>query len=168
MVHPSSGLRWLLLAAAPIGCSDHVLPPSDETATLSWAGAARPFSWPTKLAQQTYTLPKNGLNDALSAQICSLSEKVVDDCFDTSTGGSHAPLLPAAAEAALSVRDTASASKPLNAESERGAPRFAVRWAYEGREATVCAPWSAGSLLPACRHSRAAQGRPRQTYWSPR
>src|SRR5438105_9244244 len=53
MVQPSTGLRWPLLAAAPIGCSDHVLPPSDDTPTLSCAGAARPFSWPTKLAQQT-------------------------------------------------------------------------------------------------------------------
>src|SRR6266849_772334 len=33
IVHPSRGLRWPLLAAAPIGCCFQVSPPSDETAT---------------------------------------------------------------------------------------------------------------------------------------
>src|SRR5712691_3857698 len=61
IVQPSSGLRWALLAAAPIGWMLHVSPPSLETPTCSWAGAALPFSWPTKLAQHVYTVPKNGL-----------------------------------------------------------------------------------------------------------
>ena len=66
-------------------------------------------------AQHVYTLPKNGLLAALSAQICSLSENVVFDCRDTITGGVQALLVPAAAACTLSVRDTAIASKPLNA-----------------------------------------------------
>src|SRR5437868_7247691 len=126
-VHPSSGFRWLLLAAAPIGWMLHVSPPSDDTPTLSCAGAALPlFSWPAKSAQQTYTVPKKGLKDALSAQICSLSENVVWDWWETMTGGIHAAWSVAAA-AALSVRDTAIASKPLNAVSERTALKFEVR-----------------------------------------
>ena len=75
-----------------IWCCVQVSPPSCETATCSGAGAALPFSWPTNDAQQTYTVPKNGLDDALSAQICSLSENVVDDCRLISTGGIHAAL----------------------------------------------------------------------------
>src|SRR5437764_14595558 len=47
MVQPSRGLRFLLSAAAPIGCCFHVSPPSVDAATCSWAGAALPFSWPT-------------------------------------------------------------------------------------------------------------------------
>src|SRR6266851_8940764 len=43
-VQPSSGLFWPLLAAAPMGCSVHVSPPSEEAAIWSCAGAARPFS----------------------------------------------------------------------------------------------------------------------------
>src|SRR5438046_8149513 len=39
IVHPSSGLRWLLLAAGVIWCWLHVSPPSGETATISGAGA---------------------------------------------------------------------------------------------------------------------------------
>src|SRR5579859_4286263 len=59
-VQPSRGFRWPLLAAAPIGCCAHVLPPSCETATWSCAGAALGLSsWPWNMAQQTYTLPKN-------------------------------------------------------------------------------------------------------------
>src|SRR5690242_17862745 len=52
-VQPSSGLRWPLFAAAPTGWTLHVSPPSLETPTCIWAGAALPFSMPTKLAQQT-------------------------------------------------------------------------------------------------------------------
>src|SRR4051794_31109109 len=58
IVQPSTGLRFLLSAAAPIGCSLHVWPPSRDTATCNWAGAALPFSCPTNEAQQRYTLPK--------------------------------------------------------------------------------------------------------------
>src|SRR5207253_3940951 len=53
MVQPSSGLRSLLLAAAPIGCSVQVSPPSDETATWSCAGAALLFILLWNFAQQT-------------------------------------------------------------------------------------------------------------------
>ena len=104
-------------------------PPSRDTPTLSGAGAALPFSWPLNCAQQTYTVPKKRLDDALSAQTCSLSENVVLDCLEMTTGGFHAALMLAAAEATSSVRETAIASKPLNAASERVAPKFEVRLA---------------------------------------
>src|SRR5438270_5218295 len=96
---------------------------------MSGAGAAFPFSWPRNDAQQRYTLPKNGLEATLSAQICSLSENVVVDCFDTRTGGIQALLTLAAAAATLSVRDTATASNPLNASSERTALKLEARLA---------------------------------------
>ena len=133
MVQPSIGLRLRLFAAAPICCTVQVSPPSCETPTWSGAGAAFGLSsCPRKAAQQTYTVPKNALDAALSAQICSLSEKVVDDCLEMTTGAFHAALPaapPVAASATLSVRDTAMASKPLNPASERTALRFAVRFA---------------------------------------
>jgi hypothetical protein len=106
-----------------------VSPPSWLTATCKGAGAALPFSWPTNAAQHTYVVPKNGLDDALSAQICSLSENVVDDCREISTGGFQALFTPAAAAARSSVRETAMPSKPRNVCSERVAPRLAVRLA---------------------------------------
>src|SRR5205809_951825 len=100
---------WVTGPATARG-ADHVPPPFDEVETL----------------------PKNGLDEALSAQICSLSEKVVEDWCATSTGGIQAAL-PAAvlveAIATSSVRETASASKPLNTSSDRVAPRFAARLA---------------------------------------
>ena len=71
------------------------------------------FSWPWNIAQQTYTLPKNGLEVALSAQICDLSEKVVFDCLDTTTGLIHELLLPMLSGVGLSIRETAIASNPL-------------------------------------------------------
>src|SRR5437763_6386129 len=46
IVHPSSGLIWLLPAAGLIWCWDQVSPPSEDTATCSGAGAALPFSCP--------------------------------------------------------------------------------------------------------------------------
>src|SRR5438552_5845517 len=73
-VQPSIGLRWPLLAAPVTWCTSQVVPPSCDAPTCSGAGSALPFSWPTKLAQHTYTVPKNGLRDTLSAQICDLSE----------------------------------------------------------------------------------------------
>jgi len=118
-----------LFAAAEIWCCVQVSPPSWLTATCSGAGAALPFSCPTNAAQHTYVVPKNGLEEALSAQICSLSEKVVEDCREMTTGGSQAALLLAAAAWTLSVRETAIASKPLNVCSERVAPTLAVRFA---------------------------------------
>ena len=122
-----------LFAAAPICCTLQVSPPSCETATWSGAGAAFALSsWPRKAAQQTYTVPKKALDAALSAQTCSLSENVVDDCLEMTTGCRHAALPaspPAAASVTLSVRETAIASKPLKLASERTALRFAVRFA---------------------------------------
>src|SRR5436190_12800473 len=133
MVQPSAGLRWLLFAAAVIWCVRQVSPPSCETPTNSGAGAALPlFSCPRNAAQQAYTVPKNGLDSALSAQICSLSENVVPDCWLMITGCIQAALPegpPKAAVSGSSVRETAIASKPLNTLSERVAPRFDVRLA---------------------------------------
>ena len=88
-----------------------------------------PFSWPRNEAQHTYVVPKYRLEDALSDQICSLSENVVEDCREISTGGIHAALVPAAAACTLSVRETAMASKPLNAASDRVASTLEVRLA---------------------------------------
>jgi hypothetical protein len=59
-------------------------------------------------------LPKFGLVAALSAQMSSLSLKVAADCLDATTGGFQAFLSPAAAAAASSVRDIATADPPLN------------------------------------------------------
>ena len=75
---------------------------------------------------------RTGCDDALSAQICSLSENVVDDCLlTTHRRASRRPCRwsPAAAARGSSVRDTAIASKPLKACSERAAPKLAVRFA---------------------------------------
>src|SRR6516165_6940995 len=113
MVQPSGGLRRGLLAAAEIWCCVQVAPPSLETATWSAAGRALPFSWPWNLAQQTYTLPKNGLEAALSAQTCDLSEKVVFDCLEITTGGIHELFFRMLPAVGLSIRDTAIASNPL-------------------------------------------------------
>ena len=80
---------------------------------LQRRGAALPFSWPTNAAQQTYTLPKNGLDAALSAQICSLSENVVEDCFEMTTGAIQALLSPAAAACdVVGARDARSPRSP--------------------------------------------------------
>src|SRR6478736_2313933 len=93
MVQPSGGLRWPLLAAAEIWCCVQVAPPSRETATWSAAGAALPFSWPWNIAQQTYTLPKNGL--------------------EVTTGFIHEFLSRMLPGVGLSMRETAMASNPL-------------------------------------------------------
>ena len=69
------------------------------------------------------------LDSALSAQICSLSENVVEDCLLMTTGSFQASWLPVAAAATSSVRETAIASNPLKVSSERVAPKFAVRFA---------------------------------------
>src|SRR5262245_30345598 len=113
MVQPSGGLRWPLLAAAETWRCVQVAPPSRETATCSAAGAALPFSWPWNIAQQTYTLPKNGLEEALSAQICDLSENVVFDCLEITTGLIHEFLSRMLLWVGLSMRETAMASNPL-------------------------------------------------------
>jgi hypothetical protein len=80
-------------------------------------------------AQQTYTFPKKELDEALSAQICSLSAKVVEDCLETMTGSFQAFASPPAAAATSSVRETAIASNPLNLCSQRVAPTYEVRFA---------------------------------------
>ena len=59
-------------------------------------------------------MPKNGLDSALSAHTCSLSEKRAEVWWLAITGSLHAALLPFAAAATLSVCETAIASAPLN------------------------------------------------------
>ena len=59
-------------------------------------------------------MPKNGLDAALSAHTCSLSENSAEVWRLAITGSLHAALLPVAAAAASSVWDTAIASAPLN------------------------------------------------------
>jgi hypothetical protein len=59
-------------------------------------------------------LPKKGLLDALSAQICSLSLNVADACLEAITGDIQAFLSPLAAAATSSVRDTAMPSNPFS------------------------------------------------------
>jgi hypothetical protein len=70
-------------------------------------------------------LPKNVLDEALSAQICSLSANVAEDCFEMTTGGIQAALLLAAAACGLSVRDTAIASTPFRPPPGSPELRFA-------------------------------------------
>src|SRR5574341_927512 len=117
--NPCFVLKGLLLAE--VTCfSVQVAPPSVEVATTSGWGNAKPWLKLRNEAQQMYTFPKKGLLAALSAQICSLSLNVVDDCLETITGAFHAflPAVPPdAAVATSSVRETAMASKPLNVSS---------------------------------------------------
>src|SRR5207245_11563317 len=113
-VQPSMGLTFRLFAAGETNRWVQVLPPSEETATSIGAGEALGlFSWPLKDAQQMYTLPKNGLDDALSAHTCSLSENVVDDCIETMTEGIQVGFVPRRATVTLSVWEAAIASNPL-------------------------------------------------------
>ena len=120
---------WKFAAAGVICLVIQVLPPSRETATLTGSGKELPCELLSNAALHSYTRPKNGLLAALSAQICSLSLKVVELCLDTTTGAIQAFLSPAAAAATLSVRETATASAPLKAFSLRIADRLAVRFA---------------------------------------
>src|SRR5581483_6381159 len=118
IVHPDRPKPCLVLNGlfdADVTCLRvQVRPPSLEVPTSRGWGAASPPLRLRKEARHTYTLPKNGLDEALSAQICSLSLNVVDDCLVTITGSLQAPLSPAAAAATSSVYETAIASNPLN------------------------------------------------------
>jgi hypothetical protein len=63
--------------------------------------------------------PKNGLEEALSAHTCSLSENRAAFCLLTMTGAFQLAWLDTMAlaspvDAGPSIRDTAIASKPLN------------------------------------------------------
>src|SRR6266508_4361406 len=75
-------------------------------------------------------LPKNWLDAALSAQICSLSANAAALLLPVITdGGIQADLTPAAAAGGSSVRETPMASTPLNPASLRFAERLEVRLA---------------------------------------
>src|SRR6266542_2031304 len=106
-----------------------------------------------------YTLPKKGLDSALSAHTCSWSENSAAFCFDTITGSIQAFASPAAAACGSSVRDTAMASNPLNDCSERSELKFEVRLAKYSREPL------AQENLPSwpCRGPKAADGSPSET-----
>src|SRR5215207_3284147 len=102
MVHPERPQRLGATLEAGLTCfCAHVAPPSVDRATLTGAAPL-----PVKLAQHTYTFPKNSLLAALSAQICSLSANVAELCLDTRTGIIQALLLPATAPLMSSVLDT--------------------------------------------------------------
>ena len=77
-------------------------------------------------------MPKWSLEAALSAQICSLSEKVAEDCLLAITGRIQAFLSATIAGVRAgwpSMRDTPIASKPLKVCSSRSAEKLAVRLA---------------------------------------
>src|SRR5437870_10177244 len=77
------------LAAAVTWRCAHVSPPSVEVAMIRGCGsfACGNDELPRKSAKHTYACPKNGLEEALSAQICSLSSNVVLlMCAETKTG----------------------------------------------------------------------------------
>ena len=94
---------------------DHVSPPSVETETTCGIGSACPCELLRNSSTHMYTFPKNGLELALSAQICSLSSNVVELMRDVaSTGGSQLSLLWTLAAVGLSIRETPTARKPLN------------------------------------------------------
>ena len=66
----------------------------------------------------------------MSAQICSLSLKVVEDCLETRTGTFQLFLfdtMVGVKSGAPSIRDTAMASKPLNVSSRDGGGKPSVK-----------------------------------------
>jgi hypothetical protein len=128
IVQPSGCWLMPLSVAGPTCDVVQETPPSVDRDTMSGVGRAFPCELLRNDAQHTYTEPKCGLLSALSAQICDLSENVVDDCFETRTGSDHADALFAAAARTSSVRETAIASAPLNDWSLRVAPKFDVRF----------------------------------------
>jgi len=81
-----------------------------------------------KSVQHAYTLPKKGLVAVLSAHTPSLSLKVAALVLVvTITGGIQALLVPEAAAARSSVRETAMASKPLKVVSVRSVLKLEAR-----------------------------------------
>src|SRR5258708_40240460 len=80
----------------------------------------------------------------MSAQICSLSENVVELCLEITTGFIQADASPAAAACGLSVREMAIPSKPLNVSSRLAVAKFDVRFEYYSRE-----PFAHENLPPA-------------------
>src|SRR3954451_18470315 len=111
MAQPCRPPVWALFVAGDSCRCDQVAPPSVLRANSTGSLPAVP----RKPTLHTYTLPKNELLAALSAQICSLSLNSAPFCFVTITGAIHAVFTLAAAAATLSVRDTAIAASPANA-----------------------------------------------------
>src|SRR6266508_662126 len=83
---------WGALRLASVTCCwVHVSPPSGETDTMIGREPSVVKSG-LKLVQQTYTVPKNGLDAALSAHSWSLSSVVTaEDRVVARTGGDHSP-----------------------------------------------------------------------------
>ena len=95
----------------------HLLPPSLEVNTSIGVGELPCLcaALLRKSFAHRYTRPKNGLDWALSAQICSLSKKDVCPCLLLRiTGGFQEFLSATEAAVGLSSRETASPTKPLN------------------------------------------------------
>src|SRR5919201_4204288 len=92
-----------------------VSPPSVETATTCGIGSACPFELLRNSSTHMYTFPKNGLDAALSAQICSLSSNVVELVRGVArTGGIQLFLSSTLVAVGLSSRETPTARNPLN------------------------------------------------------
>ena len=79
--NPFFGLNGLFVASVTCFVCPGVAAIGGDRATISGVGAAFPLLRLRNEAQQTYALPKNGLSSSWSAQICSLSLKVVEDCL---------------------------------------------------------------------------------------
>src|SRR5207253_10242423 len=94
---------------------DHVSPPSVETETTCGIGSACPCELLRNSSPHMYTFPKNGLELALSAQICSLSSNVVELMRVVAiTGGSQLFWFATLDGVGLSSLDTPTARKPLH------------------------------------------------------
>src|SRR5215468_3934315 len=109
MAQPWRPPVWALLVAGLSWRCRQVLPPSVEE--LSTTGSGMELV-PRKATLHRYTLPKNGLEDALSAQMSSLSDNSAAFCLLAITGSIQALWSPAAAACTLSVRETTAAEKP--------------------------------------------------------
>src|SRR5262249_27419072 len=109
MAQPWRPPVWALLVAGLSWRWRQVLPPSVEVLNTTGSGFE---VMPRKAALHRETVPKNGLEDALSAQMSSLSDSSAAFWRLTITGSIQALWTLAAAACGLSVRDTAAAEKP--------------------------------------------------------
>src|SRR6516165_3454469 len=94
MAQPCRPPVWALLVAGLSWRWRQVLPPSVEEFSTTGSGLELV---PRKATLHRYTLPKNRLEDALSAQMSSLSDSSAAFCLLAITGSIQAPCTPAAA-----------------------------------------------------------------------
>src|SRR5947208_12555048 len=79
-----------LFVAAESWLVDQLAPPSVERANSTGSGVAPPRPLPRNPTLQTYALPKNGLDTALSTHRFSLSVNSAEFCLVTITGAIQA------------------------------------------------------------------------------